>query len=455
MHPLRLALFLFVFLAQVSFAQVNLSETSRPDAWRPYGTIKTIFSTNGTAYVGGGFWAFESPFTNSVHVQFSDIATIDLQSGAPGKWLADIGGFPIVQVAAIAATPTSLFVGGTFQDAAGLPRNDLAQFDPAGNLTPLQFEPCCDGINTFTGIDSIAVGSDRLYLVGAFSKIGGVQRNRLAAIRLPGGELLPWNPGPDGTPGTIPAMPNYEYSTVALVDDHRIAIGGSFPDVGRRSQSALAMVDAETGDALPWDPQITAADGNERVNSIVVSDGVMFVGGKFDSAMGLARTNLAAFNLTTGELTDWSPNTFPGEIRHLLIVSNVIFLGGNFFEVNGAPRTNLAAVSKSTGELLDWAPKVPLPVTALAYAENSLLVGGSGGFAIFPPKTWSRLLVMEKTATALRLFMMGTEDKTYELQASPDLTTWTTEFTGSLPNGIREFTLDAVASRQFLRLRAR
>lgn len=118
----------------------------------------------------------------------------------------------------------------------------------------------------------------------------------------------------------------------------------------------------------------------------------LYVAGRFTvvkdrAGNKIARTNLAAINVATGEpVRTWRPAATGGDkplVRELAVKNGTVYIGGTFTAVNGAPRQNLAAVDAATGALVTgFAPSVtttepgiPL-VSALAIDGSRLYVGG-------------------------------------------------------------------------------
>jgi PKD repeat protein len=102
----------------------------------------------------------------------------------------------------------------------------------------------------------------------------------------------------DGTVNTIIAGPT----------PGTVYVGGAFKTVDGVS-TRLALLNAATGAIVAgWtSPKIDGA-----VNTLVLADGQLFVGGEFDAAGGAARGGLATLNPTTGALTKYSTLSFTG-----------------------------------------------------------------------------------------------------------------------------------------------
>src|SRR5438105_7361901 len=79
-----------------------------------------------------------------------------------------------------------------------------------------------------------------------------------------------------------------------------------------------------------------------------------------------------------------NPVTFPvtnagGSIECMYYdtLTQTLFLGGNFTSIGGIARTNLAAVDATTGAVLPWAPTANGPVYAIDKYTTSVYVGGN------------------------------------------------------------------------------
>ncbi len=114
----------------------------------------------------------------------------------------------------------------------------------------------------------------------------------------------------------------------------------------------------------------------------------VYAGGRFAAARpaGAApgtdtvpRSDLLAYDITTGELDPSFAPTFNGEVEALALSPNhkVLYVGGAFTTVNGQPRAYLAAFDTATGALLDnFAPTMDNVVYAIAASVSKIYVGG-------------------------------------------------------------------------------
>ena len=151
---------------------------------------------------------------------------------------------------------------------------------------------------------------------------------------------------------------------------------------------------ADTAPTDPATPVTMAADSlpTAQINGVVwtqlIVGNTVYVGGEFTrarpagSGVGVnevVRTNLLAYNLTTGVLIPtFSPNP-NGAVRALVASTDGsrIYAGGSFTSVSGVNRYRLAAFDTGTGALVaSFAPVLNAQVKALGFSGGTLFAGG-------------------------------------------------------------------------------
>ncbi|MFN8076562.1 MAG: PKD domain-containing protein [Kineosporiaceae bacterium] len=182
-------------------------------------------------------------------------------------------------------------------------------------------------------------------------------------------------------------------------------------------QAAVLPQAAQAADPAPYEPVtgdvLPAPQTNGIIFSIAVVGNVAYAGGNFTKARpaGTAlggpeevnRTNLLAFDITTGALLPFAPvitgstftsTTNPGPFCDSLGSNNwvcdavfrverspdgsKIFIGGDFTNVNGQGRFRLAAFSTATGDLdTAFKPAASSRVRGLAVTATTVYFGGS------------------------------------------------------------------------------
>ncbi len=252
-----------------------------------------------------------------------------------------------------------LYVAGKFRQIGGEPRNSLAAL-MATNGAVIPWNPNLP--NDLEYVESLALGTDSIYVGGHFTSIGGQTRTNLAEIDLLTGQVTPWNPSANG-----------EVTTLAVSESHVYA-AGLFTDIGGRTRVMLGSVDRVTGLASKWTP---APDQSVWTLKLVCN--TLYVAGRFDQIGGQTRHKLAAFDIGTGALLGFDSGPNDGIARGIDVTGNILYVGGRFTSMGGQSRTNLAALDILTGRATDWAPTVERPISFLAAFAGTVLVDGSGG----------------------------------------------------------------------------
>ena len=168
--------------------------------------------------------------------------------------------------------------------------------------------------------------------------------------------------------------------------------------LGRKSRRGLAAAfvaamglgTAGVAQAIPVQPHpVPTWQTNGRVNAIVVSGNVAYLGGQFTSmrppgaAAGtgeVSRNHAAAVSLTTGALLPWNPNV-NGTVRALRVAGTTVYMGGAFTQVGGVTHTRVAAVQATgAGAVLSaFKASASGEVFSLVASGSSLYMGGGFG----------------------------------------------------------------------------
>jgi hypothetical protein len=156
--------------------------------------------------------------------------------------------------------------------------------------------------------------------------------------------------------------------------------------------------------SLPTAPQVTAAP-NGRVHAIVRIGDTVYLGGSFTAVRrpdgtSAARNRLAAFKVSTGQLTSWNPNA-NGTVLALAASSDGtrVFAGGDFTAVGGRTRNRLAKLDSVTGAVSSWRPSASSTVRALALKGSRLYAGGT--FSTMNGASVNRLAAVDVSSGAV------------------------------------------------------
>jgi hypothetical protein len=238
-----------------------------------------------------------------------------------------------------------------------------------------------------------------LYMAGEFvtatppgSGVRGPATSRpyLAALDVNTGELLPWNPNPNGPVRAL------------AVHGNRLFVGGDFTNIGGYPVRNLAAIDLTSGGV---DQSFAAPAPNSGIRALAVHGDRLYLGGNFVEVRapdGVAhpRPQVAAVSASSGAVLDWFPpgaahGEFFGQtgersdagdgVVYDLAVSrdgSAVHVVGTFLDFAG--QDGLLSLDASTGEPLEWQGKMERPVFGIALAPEDghsfyVATGGPGG----------------------------------------------------------------------------
>ena len=388
-----------VFPAVSGQARNNLAHIDASGSltsWTPdvNGEVKAVAAGGGVVYVGGAFTAIDGQTRNY-------IAAFDAATGALTSWNPSADN----TVNALVVGSGVVYAGGTFSNIGLGSHSRLAALDVGtGNATgwaPSQFN--------VVSVNALALSGSNLYVGAATSGSGYVSEyptagtgfivptwtaqppptspvNALAlggAVLYAGGDaglfielnaangaLIAWSPGANNTVRALAYSGTVVYA------------GGDFTAMGGQTRAWLAAVNSVTAAPTDWDPSAAGLYGSNGVYAMAMNGNTIFVGGNFGIMNAQPRNNLAAFDLTSGVVTAWNPNS-GGEIRTIVTANNTVYVGGTFQSMGMQTRHNVAAVDMLSGTLMGWNPDVwnpSFPSAAYALVTNGSTIWIGGNF---------------------------------------------------------------------------
>lgn len=311
------------------------------------GNVSSVVVSGANVFVGGAFAQMGG-------ASRSRLAQIAAATGVATTW--NPGANANVEQMGLAGSV--LVVAGQFTQVGGAERLRLAALDTTGTTNvALSWNPSLDSSADMLHVD----GAGFVFAGGSFHYFGAVPRQNAAAIDLRTGDLLPWNPGPNGWVRALDIAGGTVY------------IGGDFTTIGGQSRHYIAALDGVTGVVSSWDPS-----PNSPVNGLQVADDVVFFVGNFTSVAAGSRGRGAAMHVN-GTAGAWNPAA-DAEIEALFADGSRVYIGGTFDMVGGVARSKLAAVDSSLGTLVTaFAPSVTgsTPVVYRIDGQNgSVFFGG-------------------------------------------------------------------------------
>ena len=222
-------------------------------------------------------------------------------------------------------------------------------------------------------LSQLATDGVRLYFSGDFERVGGNDREGVAAIAVASGSLDPWDP----TPLLVSPL---EYSPGGLLMTRPSG-------ANRASRRYLAAIDRATGVATAWNPNDPARvllHQATPVAALAADAAHVYFASATTGEVRRADVATADVDQTWRVVVSRSDGT-PGSITTMAVDSGRVFLGGEFDSLYGTnisptPRRALASVG-ADGTLSAWAPALDGPAGAtlirsiLAHGQTIYLGG--------------------------------------------------------------------------------
>ncbi len=373
------------------------------------------------------------------------LAALDAASGAATAWNPNAGD----AVYRLAIVNDLLYVGGIFTNIGTAARSRLASLDLATGAAT-DWHPIVTGTSGY--IYSFSIASNTLYASGWFSQINGKAVANLAAFDLQTGALMEsWTPKPN------------ERVYATLVEDNLLYVAGRFTSIGGSNRNYIAALDLDTGQASAWNP-----NADNAVWSLAASQDLVYAGGDFTRIGGENRACIAAIDKATATAAFWMPEAGgSGQVRVYAMnpTGNFLYVGGQFTSMGGEFRNRLASLDLLLGVSVSWNPNADGAVRSLLVSGNQMYVAGQytklGGqfhpyFAVFALGSRFDMATLKRMTNGgiqCQVTDGGSAGQNLIIQASTNMTDWTTLHTGAVTGFPVEFTDPEAAtySRRFYR----
>ncbi|RJK97849.1 PKD domain-containing protein [Vallicoccus soli] len=367
------------------------------------------------AFVAGSFTRVQDTRGTTTVLNQAGLLSFDLSTG-----LLDRGFRPTFDgaVSAVEATPdgTGLFVAGSFGRVGGVQRQKVARLDLATGAPVAAFDTSRSTNNQAT---ALAATDTTLYVGGRFTRVNGAARTGLAALSTATGAVDPGFDnsisGGTGVGGTLTVQ-----QLELTHDDRRLVVVHTGRQVAGQDRLAVAMVDTATKRLLPWrtrlwDENLARVGGVVRAYAAdVAPDDTYFVvasGSGGDTPP--VNDTVVAYPLEGGDDVRplWVHRAFDS-IYSVAVSESAVYLGGHF-SWNESPtadvpwpglddvgygtgqglsgyglgdqvvrRDHIGALDPRTGTALEWNPGSTSfeGNKAMEVTPRGLLVGGDGMF---------------------------------------------------------------------------
>jgi uncharacterized delta-60 repeat protein len=228
-------------------------------------------------------------------------------------------------IRAVVATKDKIFIGGPLMNFHGTRFDRIAQLDTSGN--PIV------GIAKANGnIWALALQPDgQLIIGGEFDHLSGaVRRLHLARLNT--------NGEPDAN---FAPNPSQRVFAVALQNDGKIVVGGGFDRIADTQMHCIARLNPDGTIDNTFNP---GSGADSSVQTVAVqNDGKILLGGTFHEVDGAKRDCLARLNADGTLDQSFAPSGISVVVRAIALAPDGnILIGGGFTNVDGVERRNIA-----------------------------------------------------------------------------------------------------------------
>lgn len=204
-----------------------------------------------------------------------------------------------------------------------------------------------------------------------------------------------------------------------VVAGNTVYVGGKFTSA-RPAGAAAGTSEVARSNLLAFD--ITtgvlktsfAPKLNGQVKAVALSTDklTLFVVGAFTKVGTATRNRFAAFDVATGALRTMAPS-FNYTVATLAVTATKVYVGGGFTRVNGTTRTRLAAVSATTGSLNSWKPSADVAPQAMTATPNQSMIIVGGAFTKLNTTTAYGMGALDATSGATKPWKINSVVKDY------------------------------------------
>ncbi|MCC5916318.1 MAG: T9SS type A sorting domain-containing protein [Cryomorphaceae bacterium] len=263
--------------------------------------------------------------------------------------------------------------------------------------------------------------NDRIYLGGNFSAFSNIYRSNGVFLDTQTSDIEINFPEIDGR--VLSSIPDGQGGWY---------IGGGFTKIGDSLRQNIGHVD-QNGNVTAWNPGV---NGTVAYMDIAVDS--LYIGGTFSQVNNQTRYSLAAFDMATGQLTNWNPGTDYLCINSMLVNDSVMFLvrHGSYsaMVIQGQTREGVAAIDLKTGNILPYNPSLPFSGTpdddvfSSALKGDTLFISGFSAPMVGQPHFWLAAF-HTVTGASLTINYNVNEVRSMAIQGN------TMFFAGTLPGG--------------------
>lgn len=270
-------------------------------------------------------------------------------------------------------TDGKIVLGGTFSQAGGQARGNIARFNADGSLDTTFLS---SGVGANGDVFALLVQSDgKIVICGDFTTVNGTARRRIARLNSDGTLDFTFLATDTGA--------NLLINAAALQPDGKIVIGGNFTLINGITRNRIARLNSDG----TLDTSFLAAGSgiNGEVFSLALqTDGKTVIGGFFTSVNGAARNGIARLN--SDGTHDASFLAAGAGVNNSVFAIAIqadgrIVIGGLFTNVNGTERNGAARLNPDGNLDMSFlaggsGANAPLYAVALQ-SDGRMIIGGA------------------------------------------------------------------------------
>jgi uncharacterized delta-60 repeat protein len=265
----------------------------------PNGPVNAIVVQPNGQVIAGGTFAQVSYVVNSVATTAprTNLARFNYIDGSADASFSPAFSGGAVNSLALTSQPgtgqVQILVGGAFISAAGVSQRALARLNSNGTLDPT-FLPTINGT-----VNAIAVQSDgKVVIGGSFTTVDGAGRSNIARLNTDGSLDAAFNPGANGVVNSLVLQNNPNAPALSTIQAYpaapppsaaSILVGGLFTSVAGGSAPYAARLNYDGS----FDATFNPAPDNSVTAMAVQEDGKIILGGTFANVGGSPRSGLA------------------------------------------------------------------------------------------------------------------------------------------------------------------
>ena len=361
------------------------------------GRINAMALWNNNLWIGGAF-------NHVAGMSRNKLTAIDLATNSPVSEITNLDSLSS-EVNALMISDTNLYAGGDFTyiqtQANGVlyPRKSaLCLNAQTAVLKPWICDLSSDIYNDKVVFAFDTIGSN-IVLAGSFAALNGIPRTSLGFVDRLSGQVQPFSGGVMES-SLAPALSLCHDDSLLYVGNARYAIAPNTAPIYGDKVYGVAVFDIATGNLSAFKPVVApvqtvdellahyALSPFKRVTTLINKGGDLYIGGKCKFIGGSIRNRLAAFVMTTGELTPFTSNLFDdndsyyGHYDKMWIINNMVSSNGKLF-LSGRRNSNVPGTSPilacdlQTGNALtfpdsNWVAQTPDKCYSLAAYNGNI-----------------------------------------------------------------------------------